>query len=102
MELEDKIYNGEPLSEDELQEAIDCYETDRVEGRDRRWTRTIQSILAIKDKLFCVEWEQGLTENQPNEYCNQPYEVERVENTQVITVVSYKRKVLYETDKTKL
>lgn len=36
MKLEDKIYNGGPLSEDELQEAIDCYETDRVEGNDRR------------------------------------------------------------------
>lgn len=89
-ELEEKIYNGVKLTEGELEEAVLEYDpVDEIEGENRRWTQAVTTILQIKDKLFAINWERGLTEYQPNEFCNQPYEVERktkmIEKTYYVT-----------------
>ena len=90
-ELEEKIYNGEHLTEQELMDAAECCEeVCTTYGENRRWTRSARTIIKVKDKLFCIEWEQGLTEIQENEYYNQPYEVE--EKTRVIEKKYYVRK----------
>lgn len=59
-----------------------------VEGEDRRWSRTIQVIAKHTEsgKLYSVEYEQGLTEMQENEYEDQEAkEVEPVTKTVVTT-----------------
>lgn len=90
-EIEEKIYNGEILTKAELCEAIfDCEEVDTQYGENRRWSRSVSTIIKIKDKLFCINWEQGLTECQENEFYDQPYEVE--EKTKIVEEKCYVRK----------
>ena len=85
-----KIDNGETLTEKELQRLVwDCEEVDRDEGENRRWSRTVSSILLISGRYFCLDWEEGLTECQENEYYNQPYEVEKKTYEKTITVTEW-------------
>lgn len=84
-ELEEKIYNGKHLTEAELENAV--YECDVISteyGENRRWNRFVRSIIKIEDKLFCIEWEEGLTEYQIDYFDDQPYEVEEAEETIVV------------------
>lgn len=84
-ELEEKIYNGEHLSESELIDAVfECNEVDTEYGENNRWSRYVSTIIKIKDKLFCIDWEQGLTELQSDYFEDQPYEVKEVEETVVV------------------
>lgn len=90
-ELERKIYKGEKLTKKELREAVwGCEEVAQEVGENRRWSRNISSIIKIKDKLFCINWEQGLTEYQDNCYDEQPFEVE--EKVEIIERKYYIRK----------
>jgi hypothetical protein len=72
----DKIDKKEKLTERELQRLVD-YEIEREEGEDRRWTRSISSIIKINGRTFCINWDKGLTEYQDNVYDEQPYEVKQ-------------------------
>lgn len=84
-ELEKKIYNGEHLTERELRAAVfECDEVTTEYGENLRWSRSASTIIKIKDKLFCIEWEEGLTECQDNYFEEQPYEVEEVERTIIV------------------
>lgn len=84
-ELEEKIYNGEHLTRAKLENAIyECDVIDTEYGENGRWTRPASSIIKIKDKLFYIDWEEGLIECQINFFDNQPYEVEEVEETIVV------------------
>lgn len=89
----DKIDKKEELSERELRDFAE-YEAEQEEGDAGRWSKTICSY--VKDELssrwFCVQWEQGLTEYQENEYHNQPYEVVREEKEITKTIVIFKAK----------
>ena len=81
-ELEEKIYNGETLSESELEDAIFNLDVIDVEyGDNREWDRHVSTIIKIKDKLFCINWSQGLTEYQDNHFYEQPFEVEEKTET---------------------
>lgn len=83
--LEEKIYNGKHLTRAELENAVyECDVIDTEYGENGRWTRPASSIIKIKDKLFCIDWEEGLTECQIDLFDNQPYEVEEVEETVVV------------------
>ena len=88
-----KVLNKEPLSETELQRLLD-YEVceERYYGDNRRWTRTVYSIIELKARYFMLEWEQGLTESQENCFLTQPYEVECIEKEKLIVVKEWKRK----------
>lgn len=65
-----------------------CFECDEV--ITKIWRKISDGLdllvllLKIKDKLFCIEWEEGLTEYQDNCFWEQPYEVEEVERTVVV------------------
>jgi hypothetical protein len=85
----EKILNGEKLTEREIQELVLDYEVDREEGDNRRWTRSVTSIVQLCDKYFSIDWEQGLTECQENEYYNQPYEVVKHTYEKTITVTEW-------------
>jgi hypothetical protein len=83
-----KIEDKENLTEQELLELVD-YEFDREEGDSGRWTQNISSYIKndINGKLYCINWECGLTEYQENEFYQQPYEV--VKKERVITETYY-------------
>lgn len=88
--LERKIYFGEHLSEEELEDAV--FELKRIaliQGEDRRWTRNVSSILQVADELFRIDWEQGLTECQEDEFNHQPYQVYKHEREVTKTEVWY-------------
>lgn len=72
-----KIDNHEELTENELKTLVfECHEVERCEGENRRWSRTVNSIVELCGRFFKVIWEQGLTENQDDNFYDQPYEVE--------------------------
>lgn len=84
-----KIDSGEELTEDELSTLAWEYEEERQHGDNRRWTRSVTSIIKLCDRFFQLNWEEGLTEYQPNEYYHQPCEVKKVEREEVIKVVQW-------------
>lgn len=90
--IENKIINGEKLSESELKWCawgeVGKY-IDEQEGEDRRWTKDMSTIFEIDGQLYCINWAQGLTEYQDNEYWEQPYKVRREEKVVTTTIVSY-------------
>lgn len=87
-ELEEKIYNGEKLTEYELCEAVsECDVVDEIIGDDGRWTHQMTTIIQVKDKLFAINWERGLTECQDSMFSSQPYEV--VKKTRVVAKGTY-------------
>jgi hypothetical protein len=70
-----KIDRGEPLTERELSTLVCEYDIDTEYGDNRRWSRTVTTIVQLGDRHFSIDWEQGLTECQENEFYNQPVEV---------------------------
>lgn len=90
--MEDKEFitrfdNKEKFSEKEIRSLVWEMDTvEEIEGEDRRWSRTIQTIFKADDRYFSIYWEKGLTEMQENEYYYQPEEVKLVEETKTITV----------------
>lgn len=85
----EKILNGEELSERELKDLTFDYEIDCQEGDDGRWTTSVKTIVELCDRYFAIDWERGLTEEQENEFYNQPYEVKKVEYEKVIKVTEW-------------
>lgn len=93
IEMLNKIDSGEELSEKDLRSLVcEFNEVDRTKGENRRWVRSIQSIIKIGDRHFALDWEQGLTENQENEFWKQPYEVEKKTYEKTITVTEWVEK----------
>lgn len=82
----DKIDKKIELTEYELRSLVmeEAYEV--TAGENRRWSRTISSLFEHGDRLFMVDWEQGLTESQENMFYDQPYEVEKTVTTRTIEV----------------
>lgn len=90
--VENKIINSEKLNEHELEMCawgeVGEYITEE-EGDSSRWTKYMSTIFKIGDQMYCIDWEQGLTEYQENEYLKQPYKVRREEKTVTTTVIEY-------------
>ena len=88
-----KIDNGEELTENELKSLVfDCNEVECSYGENRRWSRTVTTIVNLCDRYFAVQWEQGLTESQENGFYDQPYEVELDSYKRVVEVCNWVRK----------
>lgn len=88
-----KIDDGIKLTEEELQKLVfECNEIERHEGENRRWSRTIESIIELCGRFFKVTWEDGLTECQENGFYDQPYEVELDSYKKVIEVHNWIKK----------
>lgn len=86
-----KIDNGEKLTEAEIRTFAQEYGNETTYGENMRWVRSASTVVPVGDRLFMVDWCEGLTECQENEFFEQPYEVERHETEKVITVVTYER-----------
>lgn len=85
-----KIDTGEKLSEKELRDLqYNFHEVDSIYGDNRRWSRSVRSIFEIGDRFFALDWEEGLTEYQEDEYYNQPVEVVKHEYQKTITVTEW-------------
>jgi hypothetical protein len=88
--LYEQLVKGEKLTESELIDFLE-FEVDIIEGGDRRWYRSITTISKIGDKFFAMEWDKGLTENQEDEFYNQPYEVELEEAVVTKTIKKWNK-----------
>lgn len=84
-----KIDNNEKLSEREIRELV-CNSIEDNYGDNNRWTRGVESIVQIGERFFLINWSEGLTEYQENEYYSQPVEVEKVTYEKTITVTEWK------------
>ena len=53
---------------------------DTAEGRTHRWYREVETIFEVEGRLFAVSWNEGLTEQQENDFDDsEVYEVESKE-----------------------
>ena len=52
------------------------YSIEKITGENRRWSRSITDICHVGEKYYELNWEEGLTENQENDFGYQPVEVE--------------------------
>lgn len=76
--------SGKPnFTKDEIEKM--AYEefgnwVDTAEGRTHRWYRENETIFEVEGRLFAVNWNKGLTEQQENDFDDsEVYEVERKE-----------------------
>lgn len=75
-----KLEKGEDLDDNEIQDLMIWYPiVYEEEGEDRRWLRSVLSVVDVDGVKYAVDWDKGLTENQENEYYNQPYKVKLIE-----------------------
>ena len=58
-------------------------------GENHRWNRPATTIFKVEDRLFALDWWQGLTEMQENEFYDQPYEVKEVKK--MVEITKYER-----------
>jgi len=85
MEIIQKLNDGTNLSESELNELV-YYSVKNIEGEDRRWSRSVTSILDIDGETYILNWERGLTEYQENQFYEQPVKVRIEKKTKNITI----------------
>lgn len=82
--------NGEKFTEEELSDLRwEFVEVDKQYGENHRWNRPVTTIFRVKDRLFALDWWEGLTEIQENEFYDQPYEVKEVKK--IIEITEYER-----------
>lgn len=86
------IDTGKKLDEKILTELAYEYSVNDEYGENRRWSRFVRSIIDLKGRYFAIDWDQGLTEMQPDEFYEQPYEVELKEYDKVIHVKEWIKK----------
>lgn len=86
-----KIDAGENLTEREL-EKFRWYGNDVEYGENRRWSRTVTTEVEYDGRFFIINWEEGLTEFQENWFYDQPYEVEKITETQTVVATKYIKK----------
>lgn len=86
-EIVSKIDNKIDLSDKELQELVFCYEVDVEYGDNMRWCRPVSTIVELCGRFFKVDWYEGLTECQENEFLDQPVEVKKIQKevTAIVT-----------------
>ena len=87
--FEEKVLNGEALTRAELQYLVHEYDIETDKGENRRWSRGMSTISEVQGRFFQTNWEEGLTENQENEYDEQPTEVKKVTYEKTIEVTEW-------------
>lgn len=84
-----KIDDKDPLTEHELSSLVCEFAVDSEHGDNRRWSRTVTTIVKLCGRFFSIDWEEGLTECQENEFYNQPFEVRKETHEETITVTEW-------------
>lgn len=81
------------LESDEIRQLLECSELIyEEEGENRRWSRSKISVIDLDGMKVAIEWEEGLTEAQEDEFYTQPYEVEILKEEVVVTRTTIKKK----------
>lgn len=74
MKLED--LDGDPLDEEEIEYMINnltlLYEE---KGDIGRWNQPVTTVVDLNGQAYAIEWLQGLTERQEDQYDSEPYKV---------------------------
>lgn len=91
--IEEKLEDGDYLSEDEIEYL--CWEYPcayQEEGDSGRWTTFMVTVVEVNGKLYAINWQRGLTEYQENTFDEQPYEceLERKEVKKIVTTIRRK------------
>lgn len=73
-----KIDNGICLSESELKYLVFNYSIEDIEGDSSRWTKHMDTVVELNGRMFMIPWESELTENQENDFYEQPKEVKLI------------------------
>lgn len=102
MTIIEKLYQGEILSEKELECLVFGYSfhgcdelgdnyilEEEIKGKNNRWTKDMETIFRVGDDYWCLPWQRGLTEYQGNGFYDQPYRV--IPETEQIVVTRYER-----------
>lgn len=84
-----KIEHSENLSREELSTLVYEYDLETEHGENRRWTRSNTTIVKLRGRYFSIDWEEGLTEFQKNEFYSQPIEVTKKTYEKTITVTKW-------------
>ena len=76
--------SGKPnFTKDEIEEIAYeefCNYVTTAEGKTHRLYREVETICEVEGRLFAVNWNEGLTEQQENDFDDaEVYEVERKE-----------------------
>jgi hypothetical protein len=71
------------FTEKEAENAVYEHEVDRYDGENRRWSRSVLTIVDIDGHYYRIPWEEGLTEYQESEFTEGDYEEVR-KNTVVV------------------
>ena len=86
-EIIDKIKNKEKFTEREIRNLLwDFEQVWQEEGENRRWTRSVSTVVKVGEYFIMINWEEGLTECQENEFWKQPYFVKQHKYTKTIEV----------------
>lgn len=91
-DLLEKMDSGYKFEDWELCDLCCEYEYEREDGYDGRWTREVTTIIKLDDRFFSIDWQEGLTEMQDDDYMNQPYEVYGQEKVITRTITEWFRK----------
>lgn len=81
-----QIDDGEEVDSRHIRELVFNNSVENIYGENRRWSRSVTTIFELCGRYFSIDWEEGLTECQDNEFYNQPVEVFR--NTKVVVTLS--------------
>lgn len=83
--LLEMLDSGESLSDEDISDMLCNTETISEEVTERsRWYNETTTIVELKGRHFAIEWRSCLSETGENEYPNQPYEVEEVEEKRLV------------------
>lgn len=75
------------FTSEEVEEYVCEHDIETKYGENRRWSRSASTIVERDGKFYRLVWENGLTEEQPNEYEEQ----EAVEVKQIEEIVTIKK-----------
>lgn len=82
--------NKRDIDEEIIETLIWDYRIDEIEHDEHRWTKTIETIVEVQNRLFSICWERGLTEYQENIYDDaEVREVEKHTKTVTTIVTTY-------------
>lgn len=83
-----KINQGKSLSREELYKMTE-FSIKRTYGENRNWQRSVTDVCKLGSRYFMLNWEEGLTARECNDYDSQPIEVFPHRSIRVIEEITY-------------
>lgn len=86
----EKIENGIRLTEKELCELVEKHSIYDEYVDSKSYDISVNSVIEIHGRYFSILWGEGRTNYDPNNFFEQPVEVEKHEHKEVITITTMK------------